>query len=52
MVLKSQWADHVCHFNVADLKGWFSLLEGQNIKMNVLKTQKTKQGYTKGMASR
>lgn len=52
MVLKSQWADHVCHFNVAGLEGWFSLLGGQNIKMNVLETQKPKQGYTKDMASR
>lgn len=51
-VLKSQRADQGCHFNVANLEDWFSLLGGQNIKMKHAKNTKTKQGYTKGMASR
>lgn len=46
-VLKSQRADQVCHFNVASLEDWFSLLGGQNIKMNMLKTQKQNKAIQK-----
>lgn len=48
MILKSQGAEHVRHVNVASLEGRLPLLGAQNINVNVLRT---KQGYTKGMAS-
>lgn len=39
MILKSQRADHVCHFNLAGLEEYFSLVEAKIFKMNVLKTK-------------
>lgn len=36
-----------CHFNVVRLEGWFSLLRGQNIKTNVLKTPKQSKAIQK-----
>ena len=38
----------ICHFNVSSLEGWFSLLGGQHIKTNVLKTQKQNKAIGKG----
>lgn len=37
----------MCHINVGGLEGWFSLLGGQNIKMNVLIKAKKQDKATK-----